>query len=140
MSRYILIQNDGCIRVQRVAHETLNSSCIAPTVQASAASFTVCGCFCLAGLCIMYCKSLWKLVCSNKMKSADYVWVLNWSFHSWMNFNFPEGEGVHDNASKIVKDCPKSTSYLAYTWIGHCKVLIGIQLKTCRIYWRKIKK
>lgn len=69
-SRFTLFQHDGRVRVRREPHESLDPSCIVPTVQASGGSVMIWGCFCSAGLGA-------ATLCNNKMKFADYLQVLD---------------------------------------------------------------
>ena len=78
-SRFTLFQHDGRVRVRREAHEALDPSCIVPTVQASGGSVMIWGCFYAAG-------PGSATLCSNKMKAADYLKVLDDHVYPSMNF------------------------------------------------------
>ena len=90
---FTLFQHDGRIRVRREAHEALDPSCTVPTVQASGGSVMIWECFC-------YSELGSATLCSNKMKSTDYLSLLSDHFIPSMHYFFPEGDGVFqdDNA------------------------------------------
>ena len=57
-------------KVKSEADEAMHSSCVMPTVQAFKGSVMIWGCFSLSGLGS-------AMLCGNKMKSAEYLNVLN---------------------------------------------------------------
>ncbi|GBM07534.1 hypothetical protein AVEN_100730-1 [Araneus ventricosus] len=80
--RFTLFQHDDCIKVRRQLNEALCLSCTVPTRQAYGEDVLIWGVSVGMGL---------ATLCSNKMKSPEYVRLLRDHFIPSMDYFFLEG-------------------------------------------------
>ncbi len=78
-SRFTLSQSDWCIRVRREVDEVMHPSCLVPTVQACSGSAMIWGCCSWSG-------QGSATLCAQRMRSADYLNILNDQVISAMDF------------------------------------------------------
>jgi hypothetical protein len=94
-SRFTLFQNDGRLRMRRQPHPAMDHACIAPTVQASGGSVMIWGCFTWAGLSS-------GTLCSDHLKSDDYLDILGNHVHPLIDFYFADGTGIFQDDSACI--------------------------------------